>query len=219
MKLPTFRRDAAAGLAIAQAKLAAVEAKIAELEQERQTALAESDDLASVHTLDKAITEQRQAAVTYADRVRLLKAAMRQQQAEQFEQQRQAALAVVAKRLEQQVELAKQVEQAVRDLGDRWSELLNWQQSITGGWPAELPLPKPSDFEDVRQLRRELATALYGAGRPAWDRLCNIPAPVSPIGVQGLESKGISGYVAAAGAGFIERIKSEKLPTDEEAAA
>jgi Tfp pilus assembly protein PilX len=43
MKLPTFRRDAASGLAKAQAALAAAEQRITELEVDRRAALAESD--------------------------------------------------------------------------------------------------------------------------------------------------------------------------------
>ena len=83
MKLQTFRRDAAAGLATAQGKLAAAEAKIAELEFDRRLALAESDAIEPVAAIDKAIAEQRQAAATYADRVQVLKAAVREHQAEQ----------------------------------------------------------------------------------------------------------------------------------------
>ena len=83
MKLQTFRRDAAAGLATAQGKLAAAEAKIAELESDRRLALAESDAIEPVAAIDKAIAEQRQAAATYADRVQVLKAAVREHQAEQ----------------------------------------------------------------------------------------------------------------------------------------
>ena len=56
-----------------------------------------------------------------------LKAAVRAQQAEETERQRQAALVEIERRLAGQVELAQEVEQAVRHLGDRWDELLRWR--------------------------------------------------------------------------------------------
>jgi hypothetical protein len=211
MKLPTFRSDPAAELAKAQTALTATEAKIAELEQERQTVLAEADTVEPVHALDLQLAGQRAAAQTHEARIQVLRAALKEQQAEQLEQARQAAIAEIEKRLAGQVELAKQVEQAVRDLGDRWEKLLQWRQAILSGWPDALPRPKPSDFEDVRIIRRELGTALYAAGRPSWDRMCSIPPPVAPYGVEGLEPKGLANAVAAAGAGFLARIKAQRI--------
>jgi hypothetical protein len=219
MKL--FRTDPAAGLARAQAALTAAEGRVAELELDRLTALRESDAIEPVAALDRQIAEQRQAAATHAARVQVLKAAVREQQAEETERQRQAALIEVQKRLDAQVELAKEVEAAVRHLGDRWEKLLQWRQAILSGWPEGLPRPLSTDFEDVRIIRRELAVALYAAGKPSWARQCSIPNPASPIGVTGLESRGLANAVAAAGAAFISRIKTQRIDNsnDEDEAA
>jgi hypothetical protein len=206
-----FRKDSAAGLKKAQTALAAVERKINELEAARQLALAESDDVAAVHAVDLELIGQRQIAQTLADRIRILRAAIREQERDRLEAQRQAALVEVQKRLDAQVELAKEVEAAVRQLGDKWNELLRWRTAILSAWPEGLARPLASDFENVGPLRRELGTALYAAGNPAWDRLCAIPPPVAPLAVEGLSPKGISGYVAAAGAGFLARIRAQRI--------
>jgi hypothetical protein len=222
MKLPIFRKDAAAGLAKAQAALTAAEGRISELEIDRLTALRESDAIEPVAEIDRQIADLRKAAATHTDRVAVLKAALREQQAEETERQRQAAIAEIEKRLTGQVELAREVEQAVKNLGQKWNRLLQWRQAILGGWPDGLARPLASDFQDQRYLIRELAAALHGAGQPRWDKICSIPAPAGSIPVQGLETRGLANTVAAAGAGFISRIKSQRIATpddDSEAAA
>jgi hypothetical protein len=211
MKL--FRSDSQAGLRKAEAALVATEAKLADLAAARTVALRESDDVVVVQRLDTEISEASAAATVHRDRIVALKAALRQLQAEETERQRQAALAEVQRRLDQQVQLAKGVEDAVRLLGGRWNELLRWRQAIIAGWPDNLPRPLASDFENVGPLRRELGHALHAAGKPAWDRLCSIPPPVPAMAVEGLGPKGIAGFVAAAGAGFIARIKSQRIET------
>jgi hypothetical protein len=139
-----FRANPQAGLAKAQAALAATDAKIAELEADRRTALAESDAIEPVHALDMEIAKQRAAAATYADRVQLLKPAVAEQREDERRKQYQAALLEIEKRLAKQVELAGKVEQAARDLGKLWNGLLGWRSAIISGWPASLPLP-PAD--------------------------------------------------------------------------
>jgi hypothetical protein len=213
MKLPIFRKDAAAGLAKAQAALTAAEGRISELEIDRLTALRESDAIEPVAEIDRQIADLRKAAATYTDRVAVLKAALREQQAEETERRRQAAIAEIEKRLAGQVELAREVEAAVRHLGQKWNKLLQWRSAILSGWPDNLARPVASDFENVGPLRRELGNALFSASNPSWDRIPSIPGPVAPYAVEGLSPKGISGYVAAAGAGFLARIKSQRIET------
>jgi hypothetical protein len=102
----------------------------------------------------------------------------------------------------------------VRELGHVWNELLGWRGAIVSGWPDALPLPPPGAFHDVRELRRELAVMLFAAGKPAWDRECSIPAPASPIGVEGLSPKGIAGFVTMAGNSFLARLRAQGAITD-----
>jgi hypothetical protein len=213
-----FRSNPQAGLKKAEAALAAAQAKIDELQAARHLALLEADTVESVATIDSQIAAQRAAAAVYRDRIAALKAAVRAQQAEETERQRQAALVEVEKRIAKEVEKARQVEKLVKELGEAWGDLLNWRTSILSAWPAELSRPLASDFEDQRQLIRELATALFAAGAPRWNKPCSIPSPVSPIGVEGLSPKGIAGYVAAAGQGFLSRIKAQRIdnPTDDD---
>lgn len=216
-----FRSNPTAGLKKAEQALAISETKIEELQAARHLALLEADTVESVAGFDSQIAKERAAADVHRDRIAALKAAVRAAQAEQMEAQRRAALTEVQKRLDQQVELAKEVEAVVKQLGEKWAALLQWRTSILGGWPDSLPRPPADAFVDVRAIQRELATTLYSAGRPSWDRQCSIPAPAAPIGVQGLEPKGLANAIAAAGAGFLARIKSTRIQTndDEEAAA
>jgi hypothetical protein len=209
MKLPTFRKDAAAGLRKAQDALAAVEARIVELEGDRRVALQETDATAPVIAADKALAEARVEASIYRDRIATLKATVAEQRAEEQAKQYAAAIAVIEQRLTDQVELAGEVEAAVRHLGDTWNRLINWRQSIISGWPEGLPLPRSTDFQDLKDLRRELAVLLFSAGKPAWNRPPSIPAPAGPIGVAGLEPRGLAKYVEGAGRAFIARLKMQ----------
>jgi hypothetical protein len=215
-----FRNNPQAGLKKAEAALAGCQAKIAELQSARTTALAEADDVASVHDLDRQIEDQRKAAATYSDRIAVLKAAVAEQQAAEHQKQYAAALAEIEKRLVGQVELAGKVEQAARDLGQHWNQLLNWRSAIVSGWPAELPLPPADAFVDIGPLRRELSVLLYSIGEPKWDRPSSIPAPAQPFTVQGLEPKGVASYVDGAGKAFIARLRSQAIkPIQDESEA
>jgi hypothetical protein len=164
-----FRKDASAGLRKAQDALAAAEAKIVALEDARRLALAESDTTEPVLAADRALAEARVEASIYRDRIATLEATVAEEQAAEQAKQYAAAIAVIEKRLTDQVALAGEVEQAVRTLGDRWNKLINWRQSIISGWPEGLPLPRSTDFQNLRDLRRELGVALWSAGNPAWN--------------------------------------------------
>ena len=210
MKLPTFRKDAAAGLQKAEAALAAVEARIVELEGDRRVALQETDATAPVVAADRALAEARVEAAIHRDRIAALRTTVAEQRAEERAKQYAAAIAVIEQRLVDQVKLAGEVEQAVRDLGDRWNKLLDWRQAIISQWPEGLPLPRSTDFQDLKDLRRELGVLLFSAGKPAWNRPPSIPAPAGPIGVQGLEPRGLAKYVEGAGKAFVARLRMQQ---------
>jgi hypothetical protein len=94
-----FRADPAAGLKKAQTALAATEAKIAELEDQRRIALGESDAIEPVAVLDSELAVQRAAAATYRDRIIVLKSAVRASNEDERQKQYDAGLREVAKRL------------------------------------------------------------------------------------------------------------------------
>jgi hypothetical protein len=221
MKLPTFRKDAVAGLQKATAALNATEARIVQLEEDRRLALQETDATAPVIAADKALGEARVEASIYKDRIVALRAAVAEQRAEERAKQYAAAIAVIEKRLVAQVHLAGEVEQAVRDLGERWNKLINWRQAIIASWPENLPLPRSTDFQDLRDLRREVGIALWSAGKPAWNRPCSLPNPAGPVGVQGLEPTGLARYVEGAGKAFVARLRMTQpvVNSDDEEAA
>lgn len=205
-----FRSNPQAGLKKAEAALAAAEARLAELASDRAVALRESDDVGAVQAVDARITETLAAVNVHRDRIVALKAAVHEQRTEELDRQRAAAIAEIERRLAGQVKLAGEVEAAVKHLGDTWNRLINWRQSIISGWPEGLPLPRATDFQDLRDLRRELGVLLFSAGKPSWNRPPSIPAPAGPVGVAGLEPKGLARYVEGAGRAFIARLRMQQ---------
>jgi hypothetical protein len=220
MKLPTFRRDPAAGLATAQAALTATEQRIAELEGDRQTALAESDTLEAVALVDSALTKERAAAATYQDRIQVLRGAVKAANEDERQKQYSSALAIVAKRLEARAALAAEMEAALKHTSELWAKLMASRSDVMAKWPEVLPLPRIEDLAGT-ELRLELAYALYAAGKPNWERP-GWPNPLPAPGVQGMEPKGIAEATRLANEGFLARLKSLqsiKPDQDEEEAA
>jgi hypothetical protein len=211
-----FRSDPAAGLKKAEAALAATEAKIAELEDQRRTALAESDELDAVALVDSKLAKERAAAATYADRIVVLRGAVRAANEEQRLRQYYAALAVVAKRLEARAKLATEMEAALKHAGELWAQLMASRSEVLKAWPEVLPLPRITDLQGS-ELRLELSYALFACGRPNHERP-GWPAPLPVPGVAGLEARGIAGAVRAAGEGFLARLRSLQniKPEDDE---
>ena len=144
-----------------------------------------------MHEADKAITEQRQAAATHADRVAVLKAALKQQRAAEAERLRRAAIAVVEQRGAEEVELARQVERDMRAYAASWNKLIGWRARMIRDWPRGLALPPADAFADLRDLMREGGMLLYGLGNPTAFRQSSLPSAVAPVAVRGLEPLGL----------------------------
>jgi hypothetical protein len=226
MKLPalSFRKDAVAGQQKATEALNATEARIVQLEEDRRLALQETDATAPVVAADRAIAEARVEASIHRDRIAALRTAVAEQQAADRQKEYDKAVGMIERRLGDQVMLAREVESAVANLGERWNKLLSWRQAIISQWPEGLPLPRATDFQDLRDLRRELGVLLWSAGKPAWNRPTSIPTPIGPVGVLGLEPAGLAKYVEGAGKAFVARLRMRGLvnhetQTDEESAA
>jgi hypothetical protein len=221
MKLPAFRQDPASGLKKAQAALAAAEARIVELESDRLTALAESDDVSIVHSVDLRLVGERQTAATLVDRIAVLRAAVRAQHIEAANKLHQAGLAIISERLEKRVGLARELDGILRQFEDIWRQLIDRSPVITN-WPPGLPLPRAEDLLDIKPLRDELSWRLYACGRPSWNRVCSVPQPKPAVGVAGLEPKGLVGATEAMGLGLLARLRMQgpiSTNEDEEATA
>ena len=219
MKL-SLKRDPAIVLATARAKRAELATKLVELTAARAAALLDTDDVDVVRGIDNQIDQATRDAGVLDDRTAALELIVRERATEERERLRQAALVEVQKRLDAQVKLAVEVEDAVKLLGERWGKLLQWRSAILRGWPEGLPLPPAGAFVDQRGLIRELAVGLHEAGRPRWDKPTSIPNSAPSIPVAGLEPRGLSAFVREAGAAFIARMRSTRVqPTGDDVEA
>lgn len=222
MKL--FRSDPQAGLKKAEAALTATEARLAELASDRAVALRESDDVGAVQKIDAQIAATLADINIHKDRIIALRAALKEQQAEQTEQERQKAIGVVEQRGTGVIEVARRFEHHQRAAAAALEELYGWGPAITSAWPSDLlARPLASDFHDQRDLKREVAVFLYSLGKPSWNRDCFFPAPAAPIPVAGLQPKGVVGYVTFSIQNFLARLKAQRTDVgadeDTEAAA
>jgi hypothetical protein len=217
MQLPFRSNNPQASLAKAEAALLATEQRIAVLQADRQETLRASDmDVGAVQLIDSKLAVERSALQVHKDRCAVLRQAVREQEHARLEQARQAAIADLEKVGAKEVERFKRIEQLVKDLGNEWNEAINFRGRMFANWRPELPLPKADDLYDIRGLRRELATSLYSAGRPSWNRECSLPNPASPIAVEGVSPVGLANYAANAIAAVIARIKGTPVQLNNE---
>jgi hypothetical protein len=219
MKNP-FKRDTAASLQRVIAERGAAEARIADLQSKRAAALLESDDLEQVQILDAQIATSRQTLAILADKIVALEAQLRREEIEAIAKQRAAAIEVLERKFADRLKLAEAVEVAVKTLGDAWEALLNSRSDIVEGWPADFERPAEGDLRS--RIDREMAWALFGAGKPAALRPCSIPAPSNiGLGIAGISAKGIAGAIKLEHDVMLDRLRNLPLPDAEpkEAAA
>jgi hypothetical protein len=214
MKLPFAKTDPASALAKAEEQLSAAEARLTDLQSRRSEALLE-DGLTPVERVDHEIAQQRRTISILDDRIAALEAELERQRVEALERERAAAIAVLEKRFAKRVELAREVEKALEVFASRWHELLDSRADIIGAeWPSALPHPVFGELQS--RIDKELAWALYSAGRPAALRPCSIPAPTNAgLGITGVHAKGLAGAVQLEHEGLLARLRNLPLPDDD----
>jgi hypothetical protein len=215
MQLP-FRNNPQAGLAKAEAAHEAIKQRIVALQADREATLLASDDIGAVQVIDAKLAAEQSSLGVCEDRIAALRQAIREQERDRLEQAHQAGIAIVAKRLEKRVELAKKLDTILREFETVWHQLLD-RSAVTDDWPPGVPLPLAEDLLDVRPLRDELGWRLYACGRPAWNRGCSVPPPKPAVGVAGMEPKGLIGATEAMGQSLLARLKNTRIQTEEAA--
>jgi hypothetical protein len=191
-----LRRSPEASLAKVHAALASTEGKLVELGRQRDEALTADDEVTDVATLDRSIAEHEGLAKIHRDRISALEAEVVKGGRAKLRRAYDAAIAAVQKELSKRAELAAEVDAAIQRLGDAYSELLRSRAAAVGAWPNDLS-GLPLDALPEGDIHQEAGWALYAAGRPTWDKGCQLPSPNNAgLGVAGIEPKGVAGRVA-----------------------
>jgi hypothetical protein len=171
--------------------------------------------------LDLAIADQFRVLAVHKDRVTALKAQARREQIDQLTKARDEQIAAMETKFSASQAKAQELESTVEKLGNLLFELLERREQAFLAWPEMLPRPS-YELLHKSTLFREVAWALYSAGRPSSMTPCRIPAPSNEgLGVQGISPKGIAGAIAAEQSAIIELAKAEPvtLPDEQEDAA
>jgi phage terminase large subunit-like protein len=141
MKLPTFKRDTSAERRKTLEAASAAAATLASLRAQRQTALLDSD-LDAIEQHDNAVAVQERRVATLQERLRLLTEEQKRERGEQREQDREAAIAVIKKKLAGREVLAIKLEAAIKDVEKYYFQLTGFQSPVLSDWP--FPSPRPS---------------------------------------------------------------------------
>jgi hypothetical protein len=143
MKLP-FTRDTTSRIEATRHALAAAEATIAKMMQERATAIVDSDDVAAVRKLDDLLSAEQRTTQILADRL----VALEQTLVAESEQQRQrdytAAVASLERLLPLRTDAAAEVESAILVLASAVQKFVQVSGSIVNQWPTDRLGTKPS---------------------------------------------------------------------------
>src|SRR5215471_4330284 len=215
MKNP-FKRDTESALTAAQEDVAATEAKIADLQSERQSILL-GEDIGTIAALDQKISDQHRALKVHQDRVSALQAQQRREHHEQLKRERDAAVATLEEAFSKSNAKAIGLEAAVKVLGDTLFELLFAREAAFAAWPENLPRPS---YQVLRSsnLLKELGWALFAAGRPTAMEPCRIPAPNNiGLGIAGIEPKGIAGCIETEQSAIVDLLKGAPIEQEEAA--
>jgi len=163
MKLP-FKSDTASKLARAHEDLAATEAAIASAQQERLSKLLDAEP-GEIERLDRSIEDQHRALAVYADRIAGLQLRLQQEQADENERRRQAAIEKVGTLLPKWRSAAEKFEKWLRSGDAALSALTQARAQIVQDWPGELADEKPySFFFDLTRAIKRLHAAVTPNG-------------------------------------------------------
>ena len=193
-------------------------ATLAKLRSNRQAALLDADiDALGKH--DDGIAAQERRIQTLQEKLKLLTAEQKRERQEQREQDREAAIKVIAKKLDGRETLAVKLESAIEEVGNLYFELTGYPSPLISDW--HFPLPRGYRQIDLNGINREVSLALYSASRPVEGKPRMPSASSLDTGVAGIKSETITGVVARQNRDLIELLRVISIGNDEneEAAA
>jgi hypothetical protein len=157
-----FQKHPVASLAATRAMLGREEAAIAALNESRAQRLAEEADPGPVAEIDEQIERHRRNANVLRDKIPQIKTEIRRQMAERQEQDRHAAIKVIAAKLKERDAKAAELEAAIGRAAELFAEISNMR--LDKLWSFEPPYQawgnyiwKPSSLAAcvLAQLQRE----------------------------------------------------------------
>ena len=137
---------------------AGANARIAELERDRPTALLGDGGIEAVRAIDRQLEEQRRTITICNERLALIDADIRRRARERREEQRRASIKVIAAELAKRHDWATEMEAAIKRVVEL-HDLIADARALRGKWPFGLPehfsLSPTYDFgrDVLRRLR------------------------------------------------------------------
>jgi hypothetical protein len=201
-----FKQDPALALAKTEDKIASIRANIEAFRAKRAEKLLEAEDPSEVVRLDKSIEAEEANLVILNDRVRALKEEIRRHAFEDREDKRRAAIKKLSAHLAKRADLATQLEAAITEVGELYSEL-NAPDYAADAWP--FPSPPFADF-DKSPVDKEIGWALHSLVQGH-----GLPMPNSiGLGVFNVRPAGIAATVRSQNAGIVARAESAPIHDD-----
>jgi hypothetical protein len=197
--------------------LANAEAKLGQLQRERQTSLRLGDGLGRIREIDRQIAEAKSTVTILSDRITALDDECLKAARAGRESQRTAALSLIERKLKSRVKVARELDEAIKLVGRLYFELLD-SQSFATDWPFTPPYPKFGDV-DKTAIQKETGWALFSAGRPV-SGVTALPGPSNNgLGITGISAKGIAGAVEQHNARLIELLQIVEIHQEAEEVA
>jgi hypothetical protein len=160
--LTVFRGTSNDKKAKVQTERAEAEARIAQLTARRAARLIEDDSVAAVDQIDQAIAHEHRTIVICQERLAVIDAAMRREARERREEQRQAAIKIIAGRLAKRTAKTVELESVLKRVGELFNEI-NDDKPLREAWPFASALPNFSWrlYDLGRQVMYALRRANY----------------------------------------------------------
>jgi hypothetical protein len=155
MKLPNpFARDTASRIEATRRELAAAEATIAKMVQERAAAIADSDDVEAVRKLDALLDAEQRTTRILADRLAALEAQLGAESEQQRQKAYEAAVASIERLLPLRANAATEVQTSILALASAVRKYVEISGSIVSKWPTNVS--RPSYHLGTRRLAETL---------------------------------------------------------------